>query len=329
MKAIVISQPGGPEVLRVEERQAPQPADNEVLIKIYAAGINRPDVFQRKGNYPPPAWAPQDIPGLEVAGIIEQVGVNVADWKKGDAVCALLVGGGYAEYAVAQAGHCLPVPNGFNFVQAASLPETVFTVWHNAFQRGCLKKGENFLVHGGTSGIGITAIQLASTLGAKVFTTAGSEEKCRACLALGAEICINYKTESFEEKLKGEGVDVILDMVGGDYIPKNIRLLREDGRLVFINTMKGSKLEGTEMDFGAIMKKRLSITGSTLRNRNNEFKTALAKEILVNVWPIIQSGKFKTVIAAEFPLHEASKAHALMETSDHIGKIILVNDWES
>ncbi|MCF0042095.1 NAD(P)H-quinone oxidoreductase [Dyadobacter fanqingshengii] len=329
MKAIVISQPGGPEVLRIQERNVPQPADNEVLIKIYAAGINRPDVFQRKGNYPPPTWAPQDIPGLEVAGIIEQVGHHVTDWKKGDAVCALLAGGGYADFAVAQAGHCLPVPNGFNFVQAASLPETVFTVWHNVFQRGSLKSGENFLVHGGTSGIGITAIQLAKALGAKVFATAGSEEKCKACGALGAEICINYKTEDFEEKLKSEGADVILDMVGGDYIPKNIRLLREDGRLVFINTMKGGKLDGAEVDFGLIMKKRLTITGSTLRNRSNEFKTALAKEILTNVWPVIESGKFKTVIAAEFPLHEASKAHALMETSEHIGKIILVNDWES
>lgn len=329
MKAIIISQPGGPEVLQTEERPMPQPAADQVLIKVYAAGINRPDVFQRKGNYPPPAWAPQDIPGLEVAGIIEQVGHDVADWKKGDAVCALLAGGGYADYAVAQAGHCLPVPGGFDFVQAASLPETVFTVWHNAFQRGGLKSGDNFLVHGGTSGIGVTAIQLAKAWGAKVFATAGSEGKCSACVTLGADICINYKTDDFEEKLKNEGIDVILDMVGGDYIPKNIRLLREDGRLVFINTMKGGKLEGTEVDFGMIMKKRLTITGSTLRNRSDEFKTALAKEIRANVWPIIESGDFKTVIAAQFPLIEASKAHALMETSGHIGKIVLVNDWES
>ncbi|MCF0064250.1 NAD(P)H-quinone oxidoreductase [Dyadobacter chenwenxiniae] len=329
MKAIVISQPGGPEVLRMEERPTPQPADAQVLIKVYAAGINRPDVFQRKGNYPPPTWAPQDIPGLEVAGIIEQVGHHVADWKKGDAVCALLAGGGYAEYAVAHAGHCLPVPNGCDFVQAASLPETIFTVWHNAFQRGNLKSGENFLVHGGTSGIGITAIQLAKAFGAKVFATAGSQEKCKACVALGADICINYKIQDFEEKLKNEGVDVILDMVGGDYIPKNIKLLREDGRLVFINTMKGSKLEGSEVDFGLIMKKRLTITGSTLRNRSNEFKTALTKEILTNVWPVIESAKFQTVIAAQFSMQEASKAHALMETSEHIGKIILINDWDS
>ena len=328
MKAIIILQPGGPEVLQIAERPKPQPADNQVLIKVYAAGINRPDVFQRKGNYPPPAWAPQDIPGLEVAGIIEQVGENVLDWKKGDAVCALLAGGGYAEYAVAHAGHCLPVPNGFNFVQAASLPETIFTVWHNAFQRGQLAAGENFLVHGGTSGIGITVIQLAKAFGAKVFATAGSDEKCEACVALGADTCINYKTEKFEEKLKEEGIDVILDMVGGDYIPKNIRLLSEDGRLVFINTMKGGKLDGAEIDFGLIMKKRLTITGSTLRNRDNEFKTALAKEIIANVWSVMESEKFKTVIAAQFPLYEASKAHALMETSDHIGKIVLVNDWE-
>jgi len=328
MKANIISQPGGPEVLQPEERGIPQPADDQVLIKVYAAGINRPDVFQRKGNYPPPAWAPQDIPGLEIAGIIEQVGNHVTNWKKGDAVCALLAGGGYAEYAVAHAGHCLPVPSGFNFVQAASLPETVFTVWHNVFQRGGLTSSENFLVHGGTSGIGITAIQLAKALGAKVFATAGSEEKCTACLALGADICVDYKNADFEEKLQKEGTDVILDMVGGDYIPKNIRLLREDGRLVFINTMKGGKLEGSEVDFGMIMKKRLTITGSTLRNRSDEFKTALAKDILMNVWPVMESGQFKTVIAAQFPLNEASKAHALMETSGHIGKIILVNDWE-
>jgi putative PIG3 family NAD(P)H quinone oxidoreductase len=328
MKAIVITQPGAPDMLQIEDRDIPRPADHEVLIKIYAAGINRPDVFQRKGNYPPPAWAPQDIPGLEVAGIVEQVGENVGDFKEGDKVCALLAGGGYAEYAVANAGHCLPIPSGFDFVQAASLPETVFTVWHNAFQRGMLKSGENFLVHGGTSGIGITAIQLAKAFGAKVFTTAGSDEKCDACIDLGADACVNYKTADFEQTFKEQGVDVILDMVGGDYIPKNMRLLREGGRMVFINTMKGGKLQGEEVDFGLIMKKRLTITGSTLRNRNDDFKTALTQEILNNVWPKLESGHFKTVIAAQFPLHEASKAHTLMETSEHIGKIILVNAWE-
>ena len=326
MKAVIITQPGGPEVLQIQEREVPQPADHEVLIKIHAAGVNRPDVFQRKGNYPPPAWAPKDIPGLEVAGVIAEVGKSVTQFRVGDAVCALLAGGGYAEFAVVNAGHCLPIPDGFDFAQAASLPETIFTVWHNAFQRGMLKSGEHFLVHGGTSGIGITAIQLAKAFGAKVFTTAGSDEKCEACLSLGADICVNYKAEDFEEKLKNEGVDVILDMVGGDYIPKNIRLLREDGRMVFINTMNGSKVKGEEIDFAIIMKKRLTITGSTLRNRNDEFKTALTKEILDNVWPKIRSGHFKTVIAAQFPMHEASKAHTLMESSSHIGKIVLVND---
>lgn len=329
MKAVIITQPGSPEVLQIQEREVPQPADHEVLIKIHAAGINRPDVFQRKGNYPPPAWAPQDIPGLEVAGVIAEVGQSVTQFKTGDAVCALLAGGGYAEYAVANAGHCLPLPEGFDFIQAASLPETIFTVWHNVFQRGTLKSGEHFLVHGGTSGIGITAIQLAKAFGAKVFTTAGSDEKCKASISLGADICVNYKAEDFEEKLKNEGVDVILDMVGGDYIPKNIRLLREDGRMVFINTMNGSKVKGEEIDFAIIMKKRLTITGSTLRNRSDEFKTALTKEILENVWPKLKTDHFTTVIAAQFPMHEASKAHALMETSEHIGKIILVNDWKS
>ncbi|OJV19670.1 MAG: zinc-binding dehydrogenase [Dyadobacter sp. 50-39] len=333
MKAIVITQPGGPEVLQIQEREKPQPAASEVLIKVYAAGVNRPDVFQRKGNYPPPPGAPQDIPGLEVAGIIEQVGQDVTEWKPGDAVCALLAGGGYAEYALTEAGHCLPVPVTFNhyddaFARAASLPETVFTVWHNVFERGRLQIGEHFLVHGGTSGIGITAIQLAKAAGARVFTTAGSDEKCAACDALGADYSINYKTADFEQQLCDQGIDVILDMVGGDYIPKNLRLLREEGRLVFINTMKGSKVKGAdEVDFSLIMRKRLTVTGSTLRNRDRAFKAALAAEIQQKVWPVLESGQFQTVIAATFPLAEAAKAHALMETSDHIGKIILLNQW--
>ncbi|MCE7068033.1 NAD(P)H-quinone oxidoreductase [Dyadobacter sp. CY326] len=329
MKAIVITQPGEPEVLQIMDREIRQTADNEVLIKIFAAGVNRPDVFQRKGNYPTPAWAPQDIPGLEVAGVVAEVGKSVSKFKIGDQVCALLAGGGYAEYVAVNEGHCLPVPSGFDFVQAASLPETVFTVWHNAFQRGKLISGEHFLVHGGTSGIGITAIQLAKAFGAKVFATAGSADKCEACLALGADICVNYKTEDFEEKLTESGVDVILDMVGGDYIPKNIRLLRNDGRLVIINTMKGGKVDSgaNGIDFSLIMKKRLTITGSTLRNRDNDFKTALADEIYKNVWPILEGGHFKPVIAGQFPLHDAAKAHALMESSSHIGKIMLVNKW--
>jgi putative PIG3 family NAD(P)H quinone oxidoreductase len=329
MKAVVIAQPGGPEVLQIQDRERPHPAASEVLIKVYAAGVNRPDVFQRKGNYPPPPGAPQDVPGLEVAGVIEEIGADVTEWKPGDRVCALLAGGGYAEYALAQATHCLPVPVSFDgFAEAASLPETVFTVWQNAFQRGRLQAGERFLVHGGSSGIGITAIQLAKAFGAKVFTTAGSDDKCAACEALGADISINYKTSDFEEVLKKLGADIILDMVGGEYIPKNLRLLREEGRLVFINTMKGSKVKGAdEVDFGLIMRKRLTITGSTLRNRDHAFKAALTADIRKNVWPVLEKGLFKPVIAATFPLAEAAEAHALMETSDHIGKIILLNQW--
>lgn len=334
MKAVVITKPGGPEVLQIHERETPIPATSEVLIKVHAAGVNRPDVFQRKGNYPPPPGAPQDIPGLEVAGVIAQTGADVTGWKPGDRVCALLAGGGYAEYALAQAAHCLPVPDAFDhrggrhFAQAASLPETVFTVWHNVFQRGRLQAGERFLVHGGSSGIGITAIQLAKAFGAIVFTTAGSDEKCAACDALGADISINYKTSDFEAVLRELGADVILDMVGGDYIPKNLRLLREEGRLVFINTMKGSKVKGAdEVDFGLIMRKRLTVTGSTLRNRDNAFKAALTSDIQKHVWPVLEKGLFKPVIARTFSLAEAAKAHALMETSDHIGKIILLNEW--
>jgi NADPH:quinone reductase len=330
MKAIVITEPGAPEVLQIQEREMPQPKGTEVLIKVYAAGINRPDVFQRKGNYPPPPGAPQDIPGLEVAGLIEEIGADVTVWKPGDRVCALLAGGGYAEYAVAQAAHCLPIPDGFDrrFADAASLPETVFTVWHNVFQRGRLQQGERFLVHGGSSGIGITAIQLAKAFGTEVFTTAGSDEKCAACEALGADISINYKIADFEEVLRELGVDVIPDMVGGDYIPKNLRLLREEGRLVFINTMKSNKVKGAdEVDFGLIMRKRLTVTGSTLRNRDHAFKAALTTEIQKHVWPILEKGLFKPVIARTFPLAEAAQAHAFMESGDHIGKIILSNEW--
>ena len=323
MKAIVITEPGGPEVLQIIERSVPEPSENEVLIKIMAAGINRPDVFQRKGAYTPPSWAPQDIPGLEVAGVIVACGSRVDHQKIGNRVCALLPGGGYAEYAVANAGHCLPVPVGMDFVQAASLPETVFTVWHNVFQRGALKNGENFLVHGGSGGIGITAIQLAKAFGATVFATAGSEEKCDACLSLGADLCINYKMLDFENVLMERGLDVILDMVGGDYIAKNIRLLKFDGRLVFINTIKGSKTD--LVDFSLVMRHRLTITGSTLRNRDTEFKTSLTSEIFEKVWPIMNEGKFAPVIYRQFPLDEAGKAHELMESSSHIGKIVLVN----
>lgn len=329
MKAVVITQPGPASVLQIRDRPVPVPAENEVLIKVFAAGINRPDILQRKGAYPPPPGASPDTPGLEVAGIIEACGEKVENLKNGDRVCALLTGGGYAEYSLAYAGNCLPVPAGFDFVKAASLPEAVFTVWHNVFQRGNLQAGEHFLVHGGTSGIGITAIQLAKAFGAKVFATAGSDEKCEACLSLGADLCINYKKDDFEEALKSNGIDVILDMVGGDYIPKNIRLLRNDGRLVFINTMKGGKVNATNdaVDFSLIMKQRLQITGSTLRNRDPEFKAALAAEIEQKVWPVLQAGNFKPVIFRQFDLSGAEQAHELMESSAHIGKIVLTNQW--
>ncbi len=323
MKAIIITKPGGPEVLQLKERAIPRPGDTEVLIRVKAAGVNRPDVSQRKGNYPPPPGAPADIPGLEVAGIIEACGNGVALFKNGDSVCALIAGGGYAEYAVAHAANCLPVPSNLDFTEAASLPETVLTVWHNVFQRGKLRPGEKFLVHGGSSGIGITAIQLAKAHGATVFATAGSPQKCEACLQLGADICINYKEVDFETALKDKGADVILDMIGGDYTEKNIRLLHEDGRLVFINAMKGGKANFDAID---IMRRRLTITGSTLRNRDVGFKALLTAEVYKHVWPMIERGKFKPVIYNTFSLANAADAHALMESSEHIGKIVLVNE---
>ncbi|RNI31480.1 NAD(P)H-quinone oxidoreductase [Rufibacter latericius] len=320
MKAVVISQPGAPEVLQIQERDKPIPAPHQVLVRVHAAGINRPDVAQRKGHYPPPAGAPVDVPGLEIAGIIETCGERVKHRKPGEAVCALLPGGGYAEYAVVDAHHCLPLPRGWSFEEAASLPETVFTVWHNVFQRGKLQPRETLLVHGGSSGIGITAIQLAKAWGAKVFATAGSEEKCRACEALGADRCINYKTEDFEEELKAQGVNVILDMVGGDYIPKNLNLLHPDGRLVFINAMHGAQ---GQFDVRQVMQKRLTITGSTLRPRDADFKASLTADIEKHVWPLLEAGKFKAVLYKRFDLTEAAQAHALMESSEHIGKIVL------
>ncbi|MEO6818523.1 MAG: NAD(P)H-quinone oxidoreductase [Ginsengibacter sp.] len=322
MQAIIITKPGDPEVLKIEERPLPETTENEVLIKVKAAGINRPDIAQRQGKYPAPPGAPADIPGLEVSGIIEACGKNVTRWKKGDEVCALLSGGGYAEFVAAPAGQCLPKPKNFSFAEAASLPETIFTVWNNVFQRGALKAGENFLIHGGSSGIGVTAIQLAKAWGAKVFTTAGSDEKVNACISLGADKAINYKKEDFEKVLESEGVDVVLDMIGGDYVPKNMRLLRPDGRMVFINAMKGGEMD---LNIRDIMKKRLLITGSTLRNRDIAFKSDLANEIEKYAWPIIEEGKFKPVIYITFPLKDAYKAHELMESSEHIGKIVLVN----
>lgn len=321
MESIIITKPGDPNVLQPAERPVPIPAENEVLIKVKAAGINRPDIAQRQGRYPAPPGAPVDVPGLEVSGIIEECGNGVTRWKKGDKVCALLSGGGYAEFVSAPAGQCLPIPKGFSFVEAASLPETMFTVWNNVFQRGALKPGESFLIHGGTSGIGVTAIQLAKAIGATVFATAGTDEKVNACISLGADKGINYKEEDFEKVLESEGVDVILDMIGGDYVPKNMRLLHPDGRMVFINAMKGAEME---LNIRDIMKKRLTITGSTLRNRKISFKSDLAKEIENHVWPLIEQGKFKPVIYKTFPLEDADKAHELMESSSHIGKIVLV-----
>ncbi|ATL49182.1 zinc-binding dehydrogenase [Chitinophaga caeni] len=323
MKAVVISQPGGPNVLKYQPYPTPVLAADEVLIDVKAAGVNRPDIFQRKGNYPPPPGVPEDIPGLEVAGIITKCGPRADQWKVGDHVCALVAGGGYAQYVNVRQGQCLPVPPGWNFMEAASLPETVFTVWSNVFQRGQLKMGEDFLVHGGSSGIGITAIQLAKAIGAKVYTTVGSEEKGQVCLKLGADSFINYKEQDFEQALQSTGFDVILDMVGGSYFQKNLNLLHNDGRLVYINAMAGSEVS---LDIKLMMRKRLTITGSTLRARSYEFKKALAKDILDNVWPIIASGKFRPVIYKTFPLEEAAAAHQLMESSHHIGKIVLLNE---
>jgi putative PIG3 family NAD(P)H quinone oxidoreductase len=323
MTAIEIREAGGPEVLVPASRPVPRPGEGEVLIKVAAAGVNRPDCLQRQGSYPPPKGA-SDIPGLEVSGAVVALGAGVEDLKVGDRVCALVTGGGYAEYCLAPAPQCLPLPKGFSLEQAAALPETFFTVWVNVFQRSGLKPGESFLVHGGTSGIGTTAIQLAKAFGCTVFTTAGSPEKVKACKDLGADHAINYKEEDFvyvvNEFTGGKGVDVILDMVGGDYIPRDIKALAEDGRLSFIAFLGGAK---AEVNFAAVMMKRLTITGSTLRARPVAVKAALAAELREKVWPLLDSGRIAPVMAASFPLAEAAKAHALMESSGHIGKIVL------
>ncbi len=324
MKAIVITQPGGPEVLQLQERPAPAYAANEVLVKVMAAGVNRPDVYQRKGNYPPPADAPQDIPGLEIAGIVAEVGSDVTHWKVGDKVCALVWGGGYAEYCNVPEGQCLPIPGNLTFVEAASLPETFFTVWSNVFDRGRLQPGESLLVHGGSGGIGVTAIQIAKALGSTVYTTVGSEEKCKFCEALGATRAINYKTESFAEVIKqitnNRGIDVILDMIGGDYTPGNIQSLADDGRLVMINAMHG---KDAQVDLALVMRKRLNITGSMLRSRDIAFKSAIAQKLEEKIWPLLVSGKIKPIIHSVYPAGEAAKAHELMESGDLIGKIVL------
>lgn len=310
--------------MQLAERPKPEITDDEVLVKVAAAGINRPDVAQRKGHYPPPAGAPQDIPGLEIAGVISKVGANVSRWKTGDRVCALVTGGGYAEYCNVPAGQCLPIPDDLLMIEAASLPETFFTVWSNVFDRGRLKPGETLLVHGGSSGIGVTAIQMAKAMGSTVYVTAGSDEKCHFCEKIGARKAINYKTEDFKDVIQqltdGRGVDVILDMIGGDYTTPNLQSLADEGRLLLINMMLGKDVG---IDLSLIMRKRLTITGSTLRSRDIAFKSAVARSLEENIWPFFDSGEIKPVIYEVFPAAKAADAHKLMESSGHMGKIVL------
>lgn len=320
MRAVEITEPGGPDVLKITERPVPEAGNGQIVIKVAYAGVNRPDALQRAGAYAPPPGA-SDLPGLEASGEVVAVGSGVSEFAVGDQVCGLLPGGGYAEYVATPAAHCLPVPAGLDLKQAACLPETCFTVWSNVFTRGGLQAGERFLVHGGSSGIGTTAIQLASQLGARVFTTAGSDEKCQACLDLGAERAINYRDEDFVSLLKAEGgANLILDMVGGDYIPRNIKTLANDGRLVQIAFLSGPKVE---LNFAQIMTRRLTVTGSTLRPQSDQAKARIAQDLREVVWPLIEAGKFAPVMDSEFELADAAQAHARMESSDHIGKIVL------
>lgn len=320
MKVIEITKPGGPEVLKLSSRTCPEPSTGQVLIKVCYAGVNRPDALQRAGLYKPPSDA-SDLPGLEAAGEIVKIGNAVSGLRIGDSVCALLPGGGYAEYVTTQAAHCLPIPDGFSLKQAACLPETFFTVWSNVFLRGKLKAGERFLVHGGSSGIGTTAIQLANKMGSRVFTTAGSDKKLAACLRLGAEVGINYNEKDFVEEIKKiGGVDVILDMVGGEYIAKNLKCLNEDGRLVQIAFLQGAK---AEVNFAQLMMRRLTFTGSTLRPQSNLQKAQIASELKEKVWPLLRKGNIEPEIDSEFSLKEATEAHRRMESSAHIGKIVL------
>ena len=325
MRAIEISVPGAPDVLHLAERPVPVPGPGQVVLKVAYAGVNRPDALQRAGLYNPPAGA-SDLPGLEASGTISACGAGVLGLQQGQQVCALLPGGGYAEYAVTQAAHCLPVPNGFDLKQAACLPETFFTVWSNVFQRGGLKAGERFLLHGGSSGIGTTAIQLARAFGARVFTTAGSDAKCRACLDLGAERAVNYRETDFVPIMQGEGgADVILDMVGGDYIARNLDALADDGRLVQIAFLQGPK---TSLNFTQVMTRRLTLTGSTLRPQSDVAKARIAASLLSQVWPLLSAGRIAPVIDSCFDLDQAAQAHARMETSTHIGKIVLRIDHD-
>ncbi len=323
MQFVDISEPGGPEVLQLASGPVPQTGPGQLLIKVSAAGVNRPDVLQRKGLYPVPASA-SPIPGLEVCGEVVACGQDTAKFRKGEQICALVNGGGYAEYVAVPEGQCLPVPSGLSAVEAAALPETFFTVWTNVFDRGALKPGESFLVHGGSSGIGTTAIQLAKTLGATVFTTAGSKEKCAACEELGADLAVNYREQDFVEVIReatdGSGIDVTLDMVGGDYVPRNVELAALNGRIVIIASLRGRQ---ADLNIGPIMMKCLVVTGSVLRPRSDAEKAAIAASLYEHAWPLIEAGKVKPVIHSVFPLAEAAKAHALMESSEHIGKIVL------
>jgi len=323
MRAVEITGYGKPEVLRIGERPVPQPAQGEVLVRVAAAGVNRPDVLQRLGHYPVPPGA-SDIPGLEIAGTVVAVGAGVSHWSVGDELCALVQGGGYAEYCTAPAPQCLPIPKGLPVVEAASLPETFFTVWSNVFDRARLAAGESLLVQGGSSGIGVTAIQMAKAFGHRVLATAGSAQKCAACEELGADRAINYRTEDFvavvKEATEGRGVNVILDMVGGEYIDRELKCLADDGRLVIIAMLGGAK---ANVNLNEILRRRLTLTGSTLRPRPIAFKGAIASSLREKVWPHIESGAIRPVIYRIFPLAEAAHAHLLMESSEHIGKIVL------
>jgi putative PIG3 family NAD(P)H quinone oxidoreductase len=323
MTVVEIAAPGGPEQLRAAQRPLPVPGDGEVLVRVAAAGVNRPDVMQRQGRYPPPPGA-SDLPGLEIAGEVVALGPKVTGRSVGEAVTALLPGGGYAAYAVAAAPLCLPIPNGISMVEAAAIPETFFTVWTNLFDRGRCKAGETVLIHGGTSGIGTTAIQLAAAWGARVFATAGSDDKARACERLGAVRGINYRTEDFVEVMRaqtdGKGVDVTLDMVAGSYVPRNLEIAALEGRVVVISLLGGSR---AEINMGLILTKRLTLTGSTLRSRTVGQKAEVADAVHKNIWPLLAAGRVRPVIHATFPMAEAAEAHRLMETSSHIGKIVL------
>ncbi len=329
MDAVAIVQPGGPDMLQLEERPVPHPGEGEILVEVIAAGINRADILQRMGLYPPPPGAP-DIPGLEISGRVSRLGRNVKRWQVGDNVVALVSGGAYAAYCVVHESNALPLPSGVSPVEGAGLPETTFTVWHNVFQRGGLRPGETLLVHGGTSGIGTTAIQLAKAFGATVLTTVGSDAKCRVAEKLGADLAINYNNRDFvqavEEATGGRGADLILDMVGGDYIERNYAAAAEDGRIVQIAFLNGPS---ADVNFSQLMRKRLTHTGSTLRNRSVEFKAELARELEEIVWPLIEKGTYRPVIDKTFPLDQADAAHSRMENSSHIGKILLAVDEDN